>query len=189
MLINAGMQWSAKYEVGTPQYQVVPPNTWYTVRYNHELADPGGSWLDLSDGVFRPDVSRNPGEMKAFVHYLDPNLPPASPLPPAGQIVRVIATRMRLCRDPHGQYGEPDTTCTTEWAGTPGTITNGGYAWHFKVRPTEPVGLQVLVQTEMCELLTVDTSGGPRQMLFKIEEAAPPSLQITGAEFKFTYAD
>lgn len=172
--INAGMQWKV-LDPGNPGYQQIQPQTWTVVTYNTALGNPGSGWLNLGYGLFRPNATYGVADVNAFVHYVD--------LDPG---VRIIQTRLRLCRDPYSEFAAPNTTCTDERAGTPGRAFQGGWGWRMSIRPTEPLSIQVWVDTEMVEDAEVETSLGPRTLQFPVQPPQAVPLLIQDAEFKLT---
>jgi hypothetical protein len=145
------------------------------VTYTTALGDPGGNWLNLSDGLFRPNATYGVADVNAFIHYVDP-----------GPSVRVIQTRIRLCRDPYSEHGGPDTTCTDERPGTPGRVFQGGWGWRMSIRPTEPLSIEAWVDTEMVEDAEVMTSLGLRILQFPVQPPQAVPMLIDNAQFKLT---
>jgi hypothetical protein len=171
--VNAGMQWKV-LDPENPGYQEVQPQTWTVVTYNTALGNPAG-WLNLNDGLFLPKATYGVADVNAFVHYVD-----------AGPTVRIVQTRLRLCRDPYSEFNGPDTTCTDERAGSPGRAFQGGWGWRMSIRPTEPLSIQVWVETEVVEDAEVMTSLGPRTLQFPVQPLQAVPLLIQDAEFKLT---
>jgi hypothetical protein len=172
--INAGMQRKVLDEQN-PVYQEVQPQTWTVVTYTTALGDPGSGWLSLSNGLFRPNSTHGVADVNAFIHYVDP-----------GPGVRVIQTRIRLCRDPYNQFDGPDTTCTDERVGTSGRNFHGGWGWRMSIRPTEPLSIQAWVDTEVVEDAEVETSLGPRTLQFPVQPPQAVPMLIENAQFKLT---
>lgn len=174
--VNAGMQRKVlDLENPAASHQEVQPQTWTVVTYNTVLGNPGNGWVDLEDGLFRPTAVYPVASVNAFVHYVE--------APPG---VRVIETRIRLCRDPYSEHAGPDTTCTAGYSGNPGRMFSGGWGWRMSIRPTEPLSIQVWVDTELVEEAEVMTSLGPRTLQFPVQPAQAAPLQIQDAQFKLT---
>jgi hypothetical protein len=168
---------------GDADHQVIQSGQWAVLTYNTPLSlTPAASWVDLADGLFRPQAEHNPAVMGGYAHTVA--------LPPD---VRCTSIWMRIVRDPYNEHPVPDpipnTTTTVRWAGlaAPGqrlfTSTN---RWSFKIRPTEPVGIEVKYEIERVELLDVMTSAGVRSQWFPAAAQDPCEIRVVDSEFKLT---
>lgn len=164
-------------------HQVIQSGQWTVLTYTTLLSTtPSAAWIDLDAGLFRPQADHNPAVMGGYAHTAE--------LPPD---VRCTSVWMRIVRDPYDEFpvpdAEPNTTTTVRWAGlaAPGqrmlTSTN---RWHFKIRTTEPVAIQVRYEVERVEQLDVMTAAGVRPMWFRAPEQDPCEVRVSDAEFKLT---
>lgn len=133
--------------------QRIEPVTWTTVTYDYQLAEEPG-WSDLTRGLMTPTEITEPGIFFSFVHIGD-----------LGPDVQVIQCGIRLCRDPYNEFDGPDTTDTHEQAGTPGKQFLGGYAFPFRLKPQDPVGIQVYIEAiKVIGVQVRATNGWPVEM-------------------------